>query len=60
MKTITEELFDHYNCFTPEKNRQKEIDETHQSLVRSLEKPERKLVLRIPEHPDGGSGNIRT
>ncbi|WP_312941125.1 hypothetical protein [Oscillibacter sp.] len=52
MKTVIEELFDHYGNFAPEQAFQKEIDEAHQSLIRSLEKPERKLVLRIIDNKD--------
>ena len=47
MKTILEELYDSYNTFVPDPTTQAEIDTAHQELIRSLEKPERKLVLRI-------------
>ena len=41
------ELFEQYNNFVPKPEHQKEIDVAHQSLIHNLEKPERKLVLRI-------------
>ena len=52
MKTILQELHDSYNNFIPEAATQAEIDNAHQALIRSLEKPERKLVLRIIDNKD--------
>lgn len=52
MKTILEELQDSYNRFVPDTEIQEEIDKAHQALIRSLEKPERKLVLRIIDNKD--------
>lgn len=52
MKTILEELYDNYYNFIPEATTQAEIDNAHQALIRSLEKPERKLVLRIIDNKD--------
>ena len=47
MKTLLKDL---YNCFytPPELSEQKrEVEECHQALIKVLEKPERRLVLRI-------------
>lgn len=52
MKNIIEELYDSYNRFEPNANALLEIEEAHQMLIRSLEKPERKLVLRIIDNKD--------
>lgn len=52
MNTIMNELFETYNAFTPDTEVEKEIEDAHQSLIRSLEKPERKLVLRIIDGKD--------
>lgn len=52
MKTILEELYDSYNTFVPEPTVQAEVDNAHQALIRSLENPERKLVLRIIDNKD--------
>ncbi|MEG0691813.1 MAG: hypothetical protein RR444_01900 [Oscillospiraceae bacterium] len=52
MKTILEELYDSYNTFIPDTATQAEVDNAHQALIRSLEKPERKLVLRIIDNKD--------
>ena len=52
MKNILEELYDNYYNFIPEATTQAEIDNAHQALIRSLEKPERKLVLRIIDNKD--------
>lgn len=56
MQTILNELFDHYNRFVPEAEPLQEIESAHQALIRSLEKPERKLVLRIIDNKDLISG----
>lgn len=52
MKAILEELYDSYNSFVPDHSAQSEVDMAHQALIRSLEKPERKLVLRIIDNKD--------
>lgn len=52
MKTILEELYDSYDNFVPDPATQAEVDNAHQALNRSLEKPERKLVLRIIDNKD--------
>ncbi|GAB1476872.1 hypothetical protein MASR2M70_17080 [Bacillota bacterium] len=52
MKAILEELYDSYNNFIPDPTTQAEVDTAHQALIRSLEKPERKLVLRIIDNKD--------
>ena len=52
MKNILEELYDNYYNFIPEATTQAEIDNAHKALIRSLEKPERKLVLRIIDNKD--------
>ena len=47
MKTRLKDLYD---CFytPPEFSEQKqEVEECHQALIKALEKPERRLVLRI-------------
>ena len=47
MKTLLKDLYD---CFytSPEFSEQKqEVEEYHQALIKVLEKPERRLVLRI-------------
>ena len=49
MKNILEELYNSYNNFVPNPTAQVEVDKAHQALIRSLEKLERKLVLRIIE-----------
>lgn len=49
MKTLLKDL---YNCFytPPEFSEQKqEVEECHQALIKALEKPERRLVLRITD-----------
>lgn len=52
MKTILEELYDSYNNFVPDPTTQGEVDTTRQALIRSLERSERKLVLRIIDNKD--------
>ncbi|MEN6470144.1 MAG: DUF6809 family protein [Clostridiaceae bacterium] len=52
MKSILDELYDSYARFTPQPEAQKEIDENHALLIERLEKPERKLVLRIIDNKD--------
>ena len=52
MKTILGELFDQYSNFTPDPYAMQIIEEAHQQLIRSLEKPKRKLVLRIIDNKD--------
>ena len=47
MKTLLKDLYD---CFyTPPKfsEQKQEVEECHQALIKVLEKPERRLVLRI-------------
>lgn len=52
MKNILEELYNSYNNFAPDPTAQAEVDNAHQALIRSLGKPERKLVLRIIDNKD--------
>ena len=52
MKTILEEFFARYSNFTPDPYATQIIEEAHQQLIRSLEKPQRKLVLRIIDNKD--------
>jgi len=52
MKPILEELFSQYSNFIPDPYATQIIEEAHQQLIRSLEKPERKLVLRIIDNKD--------
>lgn len=56
MQTILNELFDRYNRFVPEAGPLQEVENAHQQLRRCLEKPERKLVLRIIDNKDLISG----
>ena len=52
MKTLLKDLYD---CFyTPPElpAQKKEIEECHQALIEVLEKPERRLVLRIMDAKD--------
>lgn len=52
MNNILEERYNSYNNFVPDPTAQVEVDKAHQALIRSLEKPERKLVLRIIDNKD--------
>lgn len=52
MQTILDQLFDRYNRFVPDAESLQEIEDAHQQLRRSLEKPERKRVLRIIDNKD--------
>jgi hypothetical protein len=56
MQTPLDELYDQYNRFVPDTEIQQKIEECHQQLIRSLEKPERKLILRIIDSKDLISG----
>ena len=40
IKSIMAKLLDRYNNFTPKQEYQKEIDDSHKAVIRSLEKPE--------------------
>lgn len=47
MKTLLKDLYDYFYT-PPEFSEQKqEVEECHQALIKALEKPERRLVLRI-------------
>ena len=52
MQTILNELFDQYNRFVPDTEFLQEVENAHQQLRQRLEKPERKLVLRIIDNKD--------
>lgn len=52
MQTILNELFDQYNRFVPDAEFLQEVENAHLQLRQSLEKPERKLVLRIIDNKD--------
>lgn len=52
MQSPLGELYDQYNRFIPDTETQQEIEECHQQLIRSLEKSEHKLVLRIIDNKD--------
>lgn len=52
MQNTLDKLYDQYNRFTPNVETLQEIEAAHQALIRSLEKPERKLVLRIIDGKD--------
>lgn len=52
MQPILDELYDRYSNYAPDEDIQQEINESHQQLIRSLEKPERKLVLRVIDGKD--------
>lgn len=56
MQNQLDELYDQYNRFVPDTEIQREIEACHQQLIRSLEKPERKLILRIIDSKDFISG----
>ena len=56
MQNPLDELYDQYNRFAPDTEIQREIEACHQQLIRSLEKPERKLILRIIDSKDLISG----
>lgn len=56
MQNLLDELHDQYNRFVPDIDIQKKIEECHQQFIRSLEKPERKLILRIIDSKDLISG----
>ena len=52
MKTLLKDLYD---CFyTPPKfsEQKQEVEECHQALIKVLEKPERRLVLRLIDAKD--------
>lgn len=52
MQNILDNLYDQYNRFIPNAETMQEIENAHQVLIRSLEKPERKLILRIIDGKD--------
>ena len=52
MQNPLDDLYDQYNRFIPDTETLREIEECHQRLIRNLEKPERKLVLRIIDSKD--------
>lgn len=56
MQNPLDGLYEQYNRFVPDPEIQREIEACHQQLIRSLEKPERKLVLRIIDSKDLISG----
>jgi hypothetical protein len=56
MQNPLDELYDRYNRFVPDTEIQKKIEACHQQLIRSLEKPERKLILQIIDSKDMISG----
>ncbi len=56
MQKPLEELYDQYNRFVPDAEIQEKIETCHQQLIRSLEKPERKLILQIIDSKDLISG----
>ncbi|WP_169008024.1 DUF6809 family protein [Faecalispora jeddahensis] len=58
MQNILNELYNQYFQATPQPQLQKEIEKCHQALIRSLEKPERKLVLRIIDDKDLIAGTL--
>ena len=57
MQNPLDELYDQYCRATPQAEAQREIEESHQQLIRSLEKPERRLVLRIIDNKDSICGS---
>ena len=52
MQTILDELFDRYNRFVPNAKFLQEVENAHQQLRQSLEKPERILVLSLIDNKD--------
>ena len=57
MKSILDELYDSYARFTPRPEVQREIEHSHKLLIERLEKPERKLILRIIDAKDQIAGS---
>ena len=57
MQNLLIELYDKYFIPTPQPEVQHEIEEDHQQLIHSLEKPERRLVLRIIDNKDSICGS---
>ena len=58
MQNLLDELYDKYCRPTPQPKAQQEIEESHQQLIHSLEKPERKLILRIIDNKDHIAGTL--
>ena len=52
MQNILDKLYNQYCKKAPQPQVQQEIENCHQQLILSLEKPERKLVLRIIDNKD--------
>lgn len=52
MQHILDELYDQYNHPAVQPVTQREIDDSHKTLIETLGKPERKLVLRIIDNKD--------
>lgn len=52
MQSILDELYDQYSRHTAQSEAQRGIDESHKQLIAALDKPERKLVLRIIDNKD--------
>ena len=47
MKTLIKDLYDCFNTLPEFSEQKQEVEECHQALIKVLEKPERRLVLRI-------------
>lgn len=52
MNNILDELYRQFYHPSPQANLDEEIEDVHQQLIERLEKPERKLILRIIDTKD--------
>ena len=51
-KKLLKELYDHFYTRPELDEQENEVEECHKALIAALEKPERKLVLRIIDAQD--------
>lgn len=51
-KKLLKELYDHFYTRLELNEQENEVEECHKALIAALEKPERKLVLRIIDAQD--------
>lgn len=52
MNELLKALYDHFYEPLPENELKKEIEDCHQQLIETLDKPERRLVLQIIDDKD--------
>ncbi|ACV64142.1 hypothetical protein Dtox_3418 [Desulfofarcimen acetoxidans DSM 771] len=57
MNDILDELYQRFYHPSPQTDLQREIEDAHRQLIERLEKPERKLVLRIIDTKDMITGS---